>query len=68
MCFGVKPDAAAGGSDDWAKGGADIAQSFTIELPGGGSGGFDMPPSEIEKTVKQVLEGLKVFAKYAKSG
>jgi len=64
----VKPDPAAGGSDDWAKGGAGVAQSFTIELPFGGPGGFDMPPADIAKTVKQVFEGLKVFAKYAKSG
>jgi len=64
----VETDRAAGCSDDWAKGSAGVPQSFTIELPGEKSGGFDMPPADIEKNVKQVFEGLKVFAQYAKSG
>ena len=64
----MKTDPTAGASDDWAKGGAGIQQAFTIELPLGGTRGFDLPPADIEKTVKHVFEALKVFAKYAKSG
>jgi len=59
--------AAAGGSDDWAKGVAKIEKSFTIELPGGGSYGFDIPASKIKVTAEQVFEGLKVFAQRAKT-
>ncbi|KAK3913462.1 Carboxypeptidase B [Frankliniella fusca] len=56
---------AAGGSDDWAKGVADIAKSYTIELHGGGSNGFDLPASKILTSVQQTFEGLKVFASRA---
>ncbi|XP_052122481.1 zinc carboxypeptidase-like [Frankliniella occidentalis] len=57
---------AAGGSDDWAKGEADIAKSYTIELHGGGSQGFDLPASRILTSVQQTFEGLKVFASHAR--
>ena len=33
-----------GGSDDWAKGGAGIKYSFTVELPDTGRHGFILPP------------------------
>ncbi|KAG8226503.1 hypothetical protein J437_LFUL007385 [Ladona fulva] len=54
---------AAGASDDWSKGVAGIKYSYTIELPGGGMGGFDLPPEEIQGVVEETLEGLKVVGK-----
>ncbi|XP_026480609.1 carboxypeptidase B-like [Ctenocephalides felis] len=39
--------AAAGGSDDYALAVGKAPYSYTIELPGGGSGGFNPPPSSI---------------------
>lgn len=57
---------AAGASDDWSKGVANIAKAYTIELPGGGKNGFDMPASGILKVVQSVFEGIKVFAARAK--
>jgi len=51
---------AAGGSDDWFKGGNDAKYAYTMELPGGGSGGFDPPPSMIKPVVTSVFEGIKV--------
>lgn len=56
--------AAAGGSDDWAKAVAGIQLSYTIELPGGGSSGFDLPPSKILKVVSETFEGVKVYQRY----
>lgn len=53
-------DPAAGGSDDWFKGGNDAKYAYTMELPGGGSGGFDPPPSMIKPVVTSVFEGIKV--------
>ncbi|KAF2896453.1 hypothetical protein ILUMI_09718 [Ignelater luminosus] len=54
----------AGGSDDWAKGGAGIKFSYTVELPGGGSKGFDPPPTKITPVVTETWEGLKTFNDY----
>ena len=56
--------AAAGASDDWAMGGAGITIVYTMELPGGGIYGFDLPPEEIEGVVVESFEGLKVFGNY----
>lgn len=56
--------AAAGGSDDWAKGVAGVQLSYTIELPGGGMGGFDLPPSEILDVCVETFEGVKVYLKH----
>jgi len=39
---------AAGGSDDWAKGGAGIKYSYTIELPDTGRHGFLLPSNKAE--------------------
>jgi len=50
---------AAGASDDWFKGENGAKYAYTIELPGGGSGGFDPPPSSIDPTVKQTWAGIK---------
>ena len=57
---------ASGASDDWSKGVAEIAKAYTIELPGGGSQGFDMPASQILPVTKQVFAGLRSFALDAK--
>lgn len=56
--------AAAGGSDDWAKAVAGVELSYTIELPGGGLLGFDLPPWKILAVAKETWEGLKTFCKY----
>ncbi|XP_044732015.1 carboxypeptidase B-like isoform X2 [Chrysoperla carnea] len=55
---------AAGGSDDWFKGVAGVNLSYTIELPGGGLSGFDLPPSRIDEVVQETFEMVKVFAGY----
>lgn len=39
MCL----DVASGGSDDWAKGGAGIAYSYTVEMRDEGRFGFLLP-------------------------
>lgn len=36
-------DVASGGSDDWAKGGAGIPYSYTVELRDTGRYGFELP-------------------------
>lgn len=56
--------AAAGGSDDWMMEMCKVPLSYTIELPGGGSMGFDPPPSKIRGHVEEMFEGIKSFAKY----
>jgi murein tripeptide amidase MpaA len=56
--------AAAGASDDWAMGGAGIDIVYTIELPGGGVYGFDLPASRIQGVVVETFEGFKVYADY----
>ncbi|KAK9307454.1 hypothetical protein QLX08_002253 [Tetragonisca angustula] len=57
---------AAGGSDDWALGKADIKLSFTYELPGGNSG-FLLPASEIKPVGIETFEALKVTHQYVTS-
>ena len=42
-----------GGSDDWAKGGAGIKYSYTIELPDTGAYGFLLPSRHIEGVGKE---------------
>ncbi|KAK5642669.1 hypothetical protein RI129_008836 [Pyrocoelia pectoralis] len=56
--------AAAGGSDDWAKGVAGIELSYTIELPAGRFGGFNPSPTEISGHVQQTFEGVVVYGEY----
>lgn len=55
--------AAAGGSDDYAKGVVGIELSYTLELPGG-RWGFDPPASEIKSVVKETWLGVKVFGEH----
>ncbi|KAF2889624.1 hypothetical protein ILUMI_16550 [Ignelater luminosus] len=56
--------AAAGGSDDWVKGVAGIELAYTIELPGGGSEGFDPPPEQIPSIVTETWAGVKGYHHY----
>lgn len=55
---------AAGGSDDWMMGVLGVPLTYTIELPEGGTQGFDPPPKAIKSAVKEMWEGVKVFARY----
>ena len=57
----------AGGSDDWAKGGAGIKYSYTIELPDTGSHGFIMPSSNIKPVCEDIFPALKVLAAHVAS-
>uniref|UniRef100_A0A182QMS2 Peptidase M14 domain-containing protein n=1 Tax=Anopheles farauti TaxID=69004 RepID=A0A182QMS2_9DIPT len=54
--------AAAGGSDDYAFAVADVPISITMELPGGGSAGFNPPPTRIEEIVKETFVGIRAMA------
>merc|ERR1712115_389705 len=52
---------AAGGSDDWAKGGAGIKYSYTIELPDTGKYGFILPASQILKVAPDAFSATKAM-------
>lgn len=56
----------SGSSRDWAHGALGIPLSYTVELPGRGSG-FVLPIEEVESVVKETFEGVKVFADYVKN-
>ncbi|KAK9680825.1 Carboxypeptidase activation peptide [Popillia japonica] len=56
--------AAAGGSDDWVKGIGGVALSYTIELPGGGIWGFDLPAARILPVSLETFEGVKIYQRY----
>lgn len=60
-------DAAAGGADDWAKGGARIKYSYTIELRDTGRKGFLLPSDQIIPTGEETWAGLKAFASELKT-
>ena len=49
---------AAGGSDDWAFGGAGIPYSYTIELPDTGSYGFILPASQIRTVGREAMSAV----------
>jgi len=51
-----------GGSDYAAFQGIDM--SATIELPGGGDYGFDLPASRIEPVVQETWQGLEQILHY----
>jgi murein tripeptide amidase MpaA len=56
---------AAGGSDDWAKGKANIKYVYCLELrPSGNSAGngFILPPSKIIETGEETWDGIQVVA------
>lgn len=56
--------AAAGGSDDWVKGVGGVELAYTIELPAGGSYGFNPPASRILPIVQETWQGILVYQKY----
>ena len=49
----------AGGSDDWAKGGAGIKFSYTVELPDTGKHGFILPARNIISVGDQTATVIK---------
>merc|ERR1719260_352097 len=54
---------AAGGSDDWAKGGAGIPYSYTIELPDTGTYGFLLPANNIYSVAEEALAATLAMVK-----
>nr|QFR04920.1 metallocarboxypeptidase [Euphausia superba] len=58
--------AAAGGSDDWAKGEGGVKYSYTIELRDTGYWGFDLPESQILPTAEETWAGIEVVARFVK--
>ncbi|XP_044731556.1 carboxypeptidase B-like [Chrysoperla carnea] len=55
---------ATGESVDWFKGVLGVPLTYTIELPGGGEGGFDVPEEDIKDIVEDMFKGVKHFAEY----
>ncbi|KAL5277840.1 hypothetical protein ACFFRR_002834 [Megaselia abdita] len=53
---------AAGASDDYAYAEAGARISYTMELPSGGSRGFDPPPSDIKSYVEESWAGISAMA------
>ncbi|XP_036336860.1 carboxypeptidase B-like [Rhagoletis pomonella] len=53
---------AAGASDDYAFNDG-FTLSYTMELPDGGSSGFDPPASDIDRLVKETWVGIRAVAK-----
>lgn len=54
----------SGVSIDFAAGGANIPYSYTIELPGGGSGGFDIEAERIQQVLAETYPGFRAFAHF----
>nr|CAD7425781.1 unnamed protein product [Timema monikensis] len=57
-------NATGGASVDWVKAVAGVGYAYTIELPGGGSFGFDLPASRILSTVSAYFNAVRVFGEY----
>nr|CAD7425780.1 unnamed protein product [Timema monikensis] len=57
-------NAAAGGSDDWVKAIGGVDYAYTLELPGGGNSGFDLPASQIFRTVSTFFPAIRVMGEY----
>lgn len=53
-----------GQSMDWLKSELGIPLVYTIELPGGGDGGFDLEEEEILPVVTDMFKGVRVFGQY----
>lgn len=62
MCSLLFVDAAAGGSDDFAKGDAGIKYSYTLELRDTGRYGFLLPEAEIRPASEELRQGFLAFA------
>ncbi|KAK4877366.1 hypothetical protein RN001_009872 [Aquatica leii] len=54
----LKPS--SGSSRDWVHGVAGIDLAYTLELPGGGIRGFDLPANDIIRVVTEIFEGIKI--------
>ncbi|XP_065567648.1 carboxypeptidase B-like [Artemia franciscana] len=55
---------ATGGSDDWAKGGAGVKYSYTLELRDTGFYGFQLPARLIMPTAVETWEAIKVVGNF----
>ncbi|XP_055704364.1 carboxypeptidase B-like isoform X2 [Phlebotomus papatasi] len=55
---------ASGGSDDYAAGVHHVNLSYTLELTGGNSNGFDLPLDEIINVCMENFIGMRTFANY----
>lgn len=56
---------ATGTSDDYAAGPAGVDFAYTIELPGGGEGGFQIGPEKIVGVGEEMFEAYREFSKWA---
>nr|CAD7402556.1 unnamed protein product [Timema poppensis] len=52
----------AGGADDFAKGRANIKYAYTVEMPGGGPNGFDLPATSLCLHLHSLYQGLRVMS------
>lgn len=62
---GTQPEViypASGVSTDFSAGELGIPFAFTIELPGGGTGGFDLEPERIQQASDEIFVGYREFA------
>ena len=59
-------DAAAGGSDDWAKAVGGIKYSYTVELRDDGYLGFQVPARDIEPSGEEMWAALVAMARAIK--
>lgn len=55
---------ANGVSDDHVIGEVEAKMAVVVELPGGGTRGFDFPEEDIEDLIKETFEGLRQFGIY----
>lgn len=53
---------ASGASDDFAAGAAGINYAYTVELSGGGTQGFDLPPAQIVPVSNEIFAGYREYA------
>lgn len=51
---------AAGGSDDYAAS-IGVPLAYTLELPGGGDYGFDLPANRIQAVVAETMNGIRTL-------
>ena len=61
--YGAALYPAAGASDDWARGGAGIKYSYTIELPDQNDGkhGFLLPAKQINSVGESTFKGVRAM-------
>jgi hypothetical protein len=51
-----------GVSIDWVHGALGVPLAYAVELPKGGSAGFNIPPQEILPVATETWEAIKVYA------